>query len=143
MRRWNGWGDDATSMSLNDAALAMLGERLGPGRPPRDVGQAELLSAVPASRLPEHPLIRRDAASRFGAALGESYPDWLRKRCGPLPPVPDGVAFPRAAKTCARCSTWRRPTAGSSFPSPAAPAWPAISTAPWASGRCCRSSSSA
>ncbi|WP_051319374.1 FAD-binding oxidoreductase [Chitinimonas koreensis] len=98
MRRWNGWGDDATSMSLNDAALAMLGERLGPGRPPRDVGQAELLSAVPASRLPEHPLIRRDAASRFGAALGESYPDWLRKRCGPLPPVPDGVAFPESSE---------------------------------------------
>lgn len=29
MRRWNGWGDDATSMDLNDGARAMMVARLG------------------------------------------------------------------------------------------------------------------
>ena len=33
MRRWNGWGDDATTMELNAGTRAMLGERLGPADP--------------------------------------------------------------------------------------------------------------
>ena len=35
MRRWNGWGDDATSMNLGEGARAMLAARLGPGLPGR------------------------------------------------------------------------------------------------------------
>ena len=94
MRRWNGWGDDATSMDLGAGARAMLAERLGPGCPAPDAPLAGLLARIPPSRLPAHPLIERSPEARLPAAWGESYADWIRKRCGHLPPVPDGVARP-------------------------------------------------
>lgn len=98
MRRWNGWGDHATSMELNEAARVMLNARLGPGRPGVDATREDMLAQVPASRLDgTHPLIQTDAASRFAMAMGESFADWIRKRFGALPPVPDGVAFPESS----------------------------------------------
>src|SRR5450830_1923617 len=97
MRRWNGWGDDAAAMDLNEGARAMMNARLGPGLPSRDVTREEMLTQVPASRLPSHPLIQTDAATRFSVAMGESFADWIRKRFGALPPVPDGVAFPESS----------------------------------------------
>lgn len=99
MRRWNGWGDDATDTSLNAQATQMLHALLGAGAPGVDAALADLLARVPASRIGAmdalaQPGIALDAASRFAVALGESYPDWARKRTGALPPVPDGVAYP-------------------------------------------------
>lgn len=96
MRRWNGWGDDATSMNLGEGARAMLAQRLGPGHPAQDAPREALLARIPPSRLPEHPLIARGASERLSVAWGESYADWIRKRFGHLPPVPDGVAFPES-----------------------------------------------
>jgi len=94
MRRWNGWGDDATTMEFNDKARAMLCERLGPGHPVADVQREDILARIPASRLAgAHPSIQTDASTRFAMALGESFADWIRKRFGALPPVPDGVAL--------------------------------------------------
>ena len=94
MRRWNGWGDDATSMELNDNARAMMAERLGPGHPAKDAVRDAIIAQIPISRLVgAHPLIQTDASTRFAMALGESFGDWIRKRFGALPPVPDGVAF--------------------------------------------------
>ena len=98
MRRWNGWGDDATTMDLNDRARTMMSERLGPGLPGHDAARETLLAKVPPSRLPPHPLIQTDASTRFAMALGESFSDWIRKRFGALPPVPDGVAFVESAE---------------------------------------------
>ncbi len=96
MRRWNGWGDDATGMELGASARAMLAEKLGPGRPAPDAIREQMHERVPGSRLAPQRLIQTDPAARFGAALGESYADGLRKRMGELPPVPDGVAFPES-----------------------------------------------
>ena len=96
MRRWNGWGDDATSMALDGRARTMLSARLGPGLPGQDAALQDMQARVPASRLPAHTLIRTDAATRFAMAMGESFGDWLRKRFGALPPVPDGVAYPES-----------------------------------------------
>ncbi len=98
MRRWNGWGDDATSMHLGGGARAMLAERLGPGLPGQDALRGDLIARLPPSRLPEHALISRDASQRLAMALGESYADWIRKRFGALPPVPDGVAYPESGE---------------------------------------------
>jgi alkyldihydroxyacetonephosphate synthase len=81
-------------MALNAKALAMMVEKLGPGLPGTDAKREDILAQIPPSRLPEHPMIRRDADTRFSMALGESFSDWIRKRFGALPPVPDGVAFP-------------------------------------------------
>ncbi len=96
MRRWNGWGDDATSMDLNRSARAMMAERLGPGNPGQDADRTQLVKNLPATRLPAHPLIRTDADTRFTMAFGESYGDWIRKRFGAKSPAPDGVAFPES-----------------------------------------------
>ncbi len=93
MRRWNGWGDEATSMGLSENARDMLRARLGPGLPGVDATREAIVAQIPASRLPAHPLIQRDSSTRFSMALGESFGDWIRKRFGALPPVPDGVAF--------------------------------------------------
>ena len=98
MRRWNGWGDDATSMGLNPAARAMMSTLLGPGLAGVDATREALLLQVPPSRLPTHPLIQTDAATRFAMAMGESFADWIRKRFGALPAVPDGVAFPDSSE---------------------------------------------
>lgn len=98
MRRWNGWGDDATSMAINDNARAMMHARLGPGRPGQDATRESLLARIPASRISAHPLIATDATSRLSMALGESFADWIRKRFGALPPVPDGVAYPESSE---------------------------------------------
>ena len=99
MRRWNGWGDDATSMSLGEGAKAMMQTLLGPAQAPTDASRAEILARIPGSRLQGLPkLIHTDADTRLTCALGESYADWLRKRFGALPPVPDGVAFPQSSE---------------------------------------------
>lgn len=98
MRRWNGWGDESTSMNLGEGARAMLAQRLGLGQPRQDAKREDLLPRIPASRLLEHPLIQHDASSRLAVGLGESYADWIRKRFGQLPPVPDGVAFPESGE---------------------------------------------
>ncbi|MBK6294246.1 MAG: FAD-binding oxidoreductase [Rhodoferax sp.] len=99
MRRWNGWGDNATSMDLNHNARAMLAQRLGPGHPGRDATREDILARIGPSRLNgAHPLIQTDVATRFAMALGESFADWIRKRFGALPPVPDGVAFVESAE---------------------------------------------
>ena len=98
MRRWNGWGDDATSMSLGEGARAMLAERLGPGLPGQDALRNELVARIPPSRLPAHPLINREPSERLTMAMGESYADWIRKRFGALPPAPDGVAYPESSE---------------------------------------------
>ena len=98
MRRWNGWGDDATSMSLGEGARAMIAARLGPGLPGQDAQREDLLARIPPPRLPAHPLISREPSERLAMALGESYADWIRKRFGALPPVPDGVAYPESGE---------------------------------------------
>ena len=99
MRRWNGWGDDATSLELNEDARNMLVARIGPGHPEQDARREDLLAEVPASRLKGvHPSIHTDADVRFPMAFGESFADWIRKRFGAMPPVPDGVAFPESGQ---------------------------------------------
>ena len=94
MRRWNGWGDDMTGYPLHALAARLIEEWIGPATPPRDVPLADVVRAVPASRLPDHPLIMTDAAERVRHARGQSLPDWVALRSGRIPVFPDGVAYP-------------------------------------------------
>ncbi len=99
MRRWNGWGDDATAMELSEGARAMMATLLGPGRPGQDAQRAGMVAKIPPSRLSgQHALIQTDADTRLAMAFGESFADWIRKRFGALPPAPDGVAFPESTE---------------------------------------------
>ncbi|CAM2010815.1 FAD-binding oxidoreductase [Acanthopleuribacter pedis] len=94
MRRWNGWGDDKVDFHLSGSAQGMLEELIGSGTPREDVDLAGMLAKIPASRLPDHPLVDREPLTRLRHAVGQSFPDWVQIRYGDLRRFPDGVAFP-------------------------------------------------
>jgi alkyldihydroxyacetonephosphate synthase len=94
MRRWNGWGDEDNSMQLPDSAGDFLAQKMGAAERLTDCGLTEVLAAVPASRLPKHPLISDDKELRVRHARGQSLPDWLAMRSGDFGIFPDGVCFP-------------------------------------------------
>lgn len=97
MRQWNSWGDSRVSMAIHANARVFLEELLGPGTPLKDASLADVTATVPASRLPDHPLIATDAETRIRHARGQSLPDWLAMRSGQFGLFPDGVAFPASS----------------------------------------------
>lgn len=97
MRRWNGWGDDKNDFPLKKSAHEFLSERLGQGAPLPDASLESVVAQVPASRLPDHPLISTDAETRVRHARGQSLPDWLAMRSGNFGIFPDGVAQPETS----------------------------------------------
>lgn len=98
MRRWNGWGDDTVTYPLHESALRFLRDRVGPGKPPSDAVFADVVAAVPPSRLPDHPLVSTDPADRLRHARGQSLPDWVALRSGRIAAFPDGVARPASGE---------------------------------------------
>src|SRR5690606_21956052 len=94
MQRWNGWGDDRVQYPVDAGALAFLLARAGEGRPQPDADLKAVAAAVPASRLPEHPLVITDATVRVTHARGQSLADWIALRGGRIGTFPDGVALP-------------------------------------------------
>jgi len=94
MRRWNGWGEEGVVYPVPAAARAFLEAQFGPGTPPRDVDLGEAVAGIPASRLPEHPLVTTDPVERLRHCAGQSLGDWINLRGGTVPSFPDGVAYP-------------------------------------------------
>ncbi|MCB1732943.1 MAG: FAD-binding oxidoreductase, partial [Halieaceae bacterium] len=82
MRRWNGWGDDSNSYPVKPAAREFIERMLGPGTSLPEAALDSVLSQVPPSRLPEHPLVNVTALERVRHARGQSLPDWLAMRSG-------------------------------------------------------------
>jgi len=108
MRRWNGWGDETFSYPLAAESAAFLQEVVGQATPPRDATLVEVAAAVPASRLPAHPLVSTDAVERVYHARGQSLPDWIALRSGRIPAFPDGVAYPADAEQVRQLLTYAR-----------------------------------
>lgn len=106
MRRWNGWGDEATVVELPAHGGAFLAGLIGPGQPLPDASLAQVLAQVPASRLAEHALISTDAEARVRHARGQSLPDWLAMREGRFDVFPDGVAFPETPAQIRELLAW-------------------------------------
>lgn len=106
MRRWNGWGDDTVAMALPPGAETFISGLVGPGQRLADAGLAQVLATVPASRLPEHPLVSRAAEDRVRHARGQSLPDWLAMRSGAFGVFPDGVAYPETATQIRELLAW-------------------------------------
>ncbi|MBT8765158.1 FAD-binding oxidoreductase [Metapseudomonas boanensis] len=106
MRRWNGWGDEATVVELPSNGQAFLAARIGAGQPLADASLAQVLAQVPASRLAAHPLVSLDAEVRVRHARGQSLPDWLAMREGTFGCFPDGVAFPETAEQVRQLLAW-------------------------------------
>jgi alkyldihydroxyacetonephosphate synthase len=94
MKRWNGWGEETIAYPLPPSAEAFLESLTGPGIPPHDVPLEKVMAAVPASRLPDHPLVSTAPEDRVRHARGQSLPDWIALRTGRIPVFPDGTAFP-------------------------------------------------
>ncbi len=94
MKRWNGWGDEATTYPLPSSATRFLTELVGEGSRLEDAALELAVSAVPASRLPAHPLVSTDPEGRLRHARGQSLPDWIALRSGQIGTFPDGVAWP-------------------------------------------------
>jgi len=95
MRRWNGWGDESTSMELPQSAGQFLQTLIGKGDCLADAGLQQVIDKVPPSRLVEHKLISLDKEQRVRHARGQSLPDWLAMRSGDIHAFPDGVCFPK------------------------------------------------
>jgi alkyldihydroxyacetonephosphate synthase len=95
MRQWNSWGDSSVKMTVNAKASTFYKVYWVKGTPLADATLSEVMAKVPASRLPEHPLIATDAETRVRHARGQSLPDWLAWRSGDIGVFPDGVALPR------------------------------------------------
>ena len=92
--RWNGWGAEDTHYPFPSSAQVYLQQRLGPGQPEPDASFAQAVTQVPASRLPDHPLVSTDPTERLRHARGQSFPDWVALRSGQIEYFPDGVAYP-------------------------------------------------
>jgi len=97
MRRWNGWGDERVTYALHEGPRSYLEALVGPGTPPRDATLEEVAAAVPATRLPTHPLVSDHTLDRVRHARGQSLPDWIALRSGCLDFFPDGVAYPASS----------------------------------------------
>jgi alkyldihydroxyacetonephosphate synthase len=94
MRRWNGWGDETNRYPLPRSVVEFIERVLGPGTPYRDITLAEVIAAVPRSRLPAHSTFTADPVERLRHARGQSFPDLLALRSGRIGVFPDGVAYP-------------------------------------------------
>ena len=94
MRRWNGWGDETVVYPLPDSATPFLQQLVGQATAPPRVVIGNVVSSVPESRLPAHPLVNADPLERVYHARGQSLPDWIALRSGRIPAFPDGVAYP-------------------------------------------------
>ncbi|WP_430462272.1 FAD-binding oxidoreductase [Thalassolituus sp. LLYu03] len=93
-RRWNGWGDDSYIKEVPAHGERLIRSVIGETRALKDATLESVMAKVPASRLPEHPLVVTDAEERVRHARGQSFPDWLAMRSGDFGVFPDGVAFP-------------------------------------------------
>lgn len=94
MRRWNGWGDEATIYPLPESAGRYLESKVGAGSSIPDVTFERALVAVPPARLKPHTHLSLDPADRLYHARGQSLPDWVALRHGRIEAFPDGVAYP-------------------------------------------------
>jgi alkyldihydroxyacetonephosphate synthase len=106
MRRWNGWGEETTSVALPPRAAAALSEWVGPGAPQRDASREEVLATVPASRLAPRERVSTDPWERLLHARGQSLPDWIAVRAGRIGVLPDAVAFPESSAEVAGLLAW-------------------------------------
>lgn len=94
MRRWDGWGFDGDDTHLGGSGRGYVEARIGKATATPAARLADVVAAVPDSRLAEHELLDLDPEVRVRHARGQSLPDLLDLRSGRLAAVPDAVARP-------------------------------------------------
>lgn len=108
MRKWNGWGDEATEFPASPEVKGFLQQLFGKAQPLADAELQSVLDQVPASRLPAHPLVNTSPEIRLCHARGQSLPDWLALRSGEIVIFPDGVAEPETSAEVRHLLDWAR-----------------------------------
>src|SRR4030042_1759027 len=98
MRRWNGWGDEAITYPISSSVISFLAQLVGKGSRPKDISQNEVLTHIPKSRLPKHPLVSSDPLTRLLHARGQSFPNLIDLRSGLLNTFPDGRSEERRVR---------------------------------------------
>ena len=94
MRRWNGWGDEATNYHLPASAVKFVESRVGKGQVLSDATIDRVLATVPDPPLQARAQIVTAAADRLYHARGQSLPDWVALRSGRIDAFPAGVVYP-------------------------------------------------
>ncbi|MBP1767379.1 MAG: FAD-linked oxidase [Candidatus Aminicenantes bacterium] len=92
------------------SALAYLAAALGPASPGPSEPLETIVRRIPASRLPENPLLVRDPETRLRRSRGHSLPDWIALRFGSLDRFPDGVALPASEEEVERILAFAKQT---------------------------------
>lgn len=108
MRRWNGWGDEATDYPLPESAREYLAGKVGRGFTAPDASLDQLLSSVPPSRLPDDSRWSLQPQDRLLHACGQSVPDWVGLHTGRLPAFPDAVAYAHSEEDVRALLAWCR-----------------------------------
>ena len=108
MRRWNGWGDDATTYHLPASAALYIESLIGESQSLPDASFDRVTAGLGASRLAPHAGIATDPAERVTHARGQSLPDWVALRSGRIPAFPDGVAYPTSDAEVRACFDYAR-----------------------------------
>ena len=107
MQRWNGWGDDSVTYPLPQAALGFLAEVVGPATPPQDASLEHVISSLPASRLPQHPLVAVEPETRLATPGVTACPTGLPCAVGTSPSFLTGSLTPLTRARCATCCAMR------------------------------------
>lgn len=94
MRQWNGWGFEGVDAHLGASGRRHIENRVGQAVPSAAASLADVVAAVPGSRLAASSLLDLDPETRVRHARGQSLPDLLDLRYGRLAAVPDAVARP-------------------------------------------------
>jgi alkyldihydroxyacetonephosphate synthase len=94
MKRIQGWGNINTDYPVPEPAQVYLEQVVGKAHLVHNISVDDLLTKIPASRLPKHPLIRTEAEERLRHSRGQSLNDWVDMYNGLVNTFPDGVAYP-------------------------------------------------
>ena len=87
-------GSRTSTRTWATSGRSFVEEQVGPGAAPAFATLADVVQAVPASRVAAHDLLDTDPEARVRHARGQSLPDLLDLRFGRLDAVPDAVARP-------------------------------------------------
>lgn len=96
MRRWNGWGDDQVDYPIPEKALDFLEKLVGKGKKQHPIELKDVVKNVQSSKLKHAHGIVLEADERIKHSYGQSIPDWIEMRIGPVRQITDGVAYPES-----------------------------------------------
>src|ERR671912_2643145 len=84
MRRWDGWGFEDVDAHLGRSGRSFVEEHVGTAAAPAFTTLADLVRAVPESRVAAHDLLDTEPEARVRHARGQSLADLLDLRFGRL-----------------------------------------------------------